>query len=101
MQFQFYFVDRQERERYRAESSFDQPVQVLDEAQRIANRLVTEPAYRCGSRSRRFSICPIADQPLWLGLMRRSDDPELSVPDYHLPGRRCGAKEDVPHARGG
>ncbi len=76
MQFQFYFVDRQERERYRAESSFDQPVQVLGEAQRIANRLVTEPAYLCDfgnahlrvesedrTISMRFSIKALLDMP--------------------------------------
>ena len=47
MQFHFYFVDRNERERYHATSELIQPIEVLHEAQRIADHLVTDPAYLC------------------------------------------------------
>ncbi len=47
MQFRFYFFDRNEHERYREENRFDQPVEALRQAQRIADLLVTDPAYLC------------------------------------------------------
>jgi hypothetical protein len=47
MQFQFYFFDRNECERYREENKFDRPVEALRQAQRIADQLVTDPAYLC------------------------------------------------------
>jgi hypothetical protein len=45
MLFRFNFLDRDGRERFRTQEGFNEPVEALIEAERIAERVVLDPAY--------------------------------------------------------